>query len=226
MSDPARDDPGAPIARDPAPAHGPGRPLAAPLIAAAAAALLIAVAVLSIEAYHDRTRTAEGDRKASEGRLVERRALEAAHAAQLSSYRWIDPQTRTRLAVPIERAMELVAGELRAAHPDQPASLVPAVAPAHDQATAPAVWGPPVGAAAADPTAGAAAADPSASPAAADPSAGTAAADPTAGTAAADPSAGAAAADPTAGAAATAAGGAAASAAAADAGPTTEGGAR
>ena len=118
------------------------------LTAAVAIAVLLYVAVLLVQAYYESTVAAEETRKVLQGRLVERRALEAKHAEQLSTYRWID-ESRTRAAVPIERAMALVAGELEAARPGQPATLVPAVTPAHDQATAPAVWGPPVGSGAA-----------------------------------------------------------------------------
>jgi hypothetical protein len=116
------------------------------LTIAVAAAIVVYLAAVSIEAYYDSTVATERTRKTLEGRQVERRALEQKHREQLSTYRWADPEQRTRVVVPIERAMELCASELAAARPGQPATLVPAVTPAHNQPTAPAIWGQPTGA--------------------------------------------------------------------------------
>ena len=115
-----------------------------------AIAMVVYLAALLARAYYDRTVADEAQRKTLRGRLVERRALESKHEEQLSIYHWADPDRRTRIAIPIERAMQLVAGELAATSPEQPKSLVPAVTPAHDQPTAPAVWGRPTGAPSAD----------------------------------------------------------------------------
>ena len=115
---------------------------------AIAAAVLVYLAAVLIQAYDDHTVTVERSQKTLEGRMVERRTLAAKHDQQLSTYHRVDPNDPTRVAIPIERALELVAAELAAARPGQPATLVPAVTPAHDRATAPAIWGRPTGAAA------------------------------------------------------------------------------
>ncbi len=115
--------------------------------AVVAIAVTLYLAAVLLRAYYDRTVADEQLRKTLDGRLVQRQTLEAKHREQLSTYHWADPKDRTRVVVPLDRAMQLVADELAAASPGQPASLVPAVTPAHDQPTAPAVWGWPTGAA-------------------------------------------------------------------------------
>ncbi len=106
---------------------------------AIAAAIVLYILVVLLHSYYENSVAAEAERKLIEGRTIELGELDSKQRGQLRSCQAVDPATPDRVTLSIERAMELVVDEFTAAVPGQPATLVPAVTPSHDQATAAAV---------------------------------------------------------------------------------------
>jgi hypothetical protein len=82
-----------------------------------AGALILLVTVLLLHAYFYSAAEAELNRKVSSVASPELARMRAEHLEALSSYRWVD-QTGGVVAIPIERAMALIAAESRAANRD------------------------------------------------------------------------------------------------------------
>jgi len=82
-------------------------------VAVAVGALVLVALVFWIEALYQRTVEAERERKVVAQEPVELRTVEAGQIDQLREYRWVD-RAQGVVAVPIERAMELVVAEGRA----------------------------------------------------------------------------------------------------------------
>ena len=85
------------------------RPGPTVVVAAVGLALLVSVGLL-LEVLYRRTAEREAFRKTVVEAPLEVSTLRAADHMRLSQYRWVDP-TQGVVAVPIERAMELVAAE-------------------------------------------------------------------------------------------------------------------
>jgi hypothetical protein len=77
------------------------------------AAILLFAAIVFLQAYFARAERAEYQRKVVSQRSEELATVQAAQEAQLHGYRWVD-RARGVAAIPIDRAMALVAGELPA----------------------------------------------------------------------------------------------------------------
>jgi hypothetical protein len=77
------------------------------LIVAAVGAILIFVAVVSLEAWFYRTEESERVVKVYSQVPEDLAGLRATQREQLSGYRWVD-QARGTVSIPIDRAMELV----------------------------------------------------------------------------------------------------------------------
>ncbi len=92
------------------------------------AAILLFVAIVFLQAYFAREEQAEHQRKVVSQRSEELATVQAAQEAQLSGYRWVD-RARGIAAIPIDRAMALVAREL----PARAGAPVPPPAPAGEQ---------------------------------------------------------------------------------------------
>ena len=75
------------------------------------AAILLFAAIVFLQAYFARAERDEYQRKVVSQRSEELATLQAAQEAQLSGYRWVD-RARGIAAIPIDRAMALVAREL------------------------------------------------------------------------------------------------------------------
>ena len=88
------------------------------------AAILLFAAIVFLQAYFARAERAEYERKVVSQPSEELAILKTAQAAQLSGYRWVD-RARGIAAIPIDRAMALVAGEL----PSRGEASAPAPAP-------------------------------------------------------------------------------------------------
>ncbi len=89
------------------------------------AAVLIFVAIVLLQAGFAKLQRDEWQRKVVAPKPEELAAARADQEQQLSGYRWVDRE-RGVVAIPIERAMELVAREL----PSRGAAPAPAPAPA------------------------------------------------------------------------------------------------
>jgi hypothetical protein len=105
--------------RDPAPSHtidlADSDPKSGPTAVAAAVGTLVLVAgVFWIEALYRETAEAERERKVVSQEPAELRTVEAAQIDQLHGYRWVD-RSQGVVAIPIERAMELVIQDAAAA---------------------------------------------------------------------------------------------------------------
>lgn len=88
---------------------GPNGPITV-LVGIVSAILLVAVIVL-LQAHFYRAEQAENQRKRAAMAPEEFSRLRAEQQALLHAYRWIDPQ-KSVVAIPIDRAMKLVAAEL------------------------------------------------------------------------------------------------------------------
>lgn len=75
------------------------------------AAILLFAAIVFLQAYFARAERAEYERKVVSQRSEELAGVQAAQEAQLGGYRWVD-RAHGVTAIPIERAMALVAAEL------------------------------------------------------------------------------------------------------------------
>jgi hypothetical protein len=75
--------------------------------------LFFAVILLGLQAYYAKAERDELDRKVLLQPFEERERLRAEQLERLRTYRWVDREAG-RVAIPIERAMDLVAEELRA----------------------------------------------------------------------------------------------------------------
>ena len=102
---------------------------------ALAAAVVLYILVVLLHSYYESTVAAEAERKLIEGRTIELRDLDAKQRKQLERCQPEDPANPDRFTLSIEAAMKLVVDDFARGA----ATLVPAVTPSHDQATAPAV---------------------------------------------------------------------------------------
>jgi hypothetical protein len=75
------------------------------------AAILLFAAIVFLQAYFARAERDEYQRKVVSQRSEELATVQAAQAAQLNGYRWVD-RARGIAVIPIDRAMALVAREL------------------------------------------------------------------------------------------------------------------
>jgi hypothetical protein len=82
------------------------------LIVGAVAVILLAVAIVLLQVLFYRTSEAERWRKVVSQQPEELRQVQAEQLDRLNSYRWIDEQNGV-VAIPIDRAMELVVKEAR-----------------------------------------------------------------------------------------------------------------
>jgi hypothetical protein len=73
--------------------------------------LIVVVTVVGLQAYFFRAQTEELDTKVVERAPENRERVRTEQEVELSTYRWIDRNAGT-VAIPIERAMDLVAAEL------------------------------------------------------------------------------------------------------------------
>jgi hypothetical protein len=73
--------------------------------------LIVVVTVLGLQAYFFRAQTQEFDTKVVQRIPEDRELVRTEQRAQISNYRWIDRDSG-KVAIPIERAMDLVAAEL------------------------------------------------------------------------------------------------------------------
>jgi hypothetical protein len=73
--------------------------------------LLFAMTLFALQAYFGRVTKEEFDAKFMEQTPAELQALRVEQREQLSTYRWLD-QERNVVAIPIDRAMKLVAREM------------------------------------------------------------------------------------------------------------------
>jgi hypothetical protein len=115
--------------------HGPGRdeadvdPRTAPTAYVTAMfAVVFVIVLLGLQAYFGRVVSEEERTKVVETRSKPLADVRAEQRARLAEYRWVAKDTGV-LAVPIERAMDLVAAELAARAPAPAASPAPASAP-------------------------------------------------------------------------------------------------
>jgi hypothetical protein len=88
------------------------------LVAAVGVALLLVI-ILLLEVMYQRTVEAENYRKVIAEQPQELRSLRATQLEQLNGYRWVD-QPAGVAAIPIDRAMELVIKDYRAAGAVEP----------------------------------------------------------------------------------------------------------
>lgn len=93
------------------------------------AAILLFAAIVFLQAYFARAERGEYERKVVSQRSEELATVQAAQESQLSGYRWMD-RARGIAAIPIDRAMALVARELPARGEMPPAASPPAPLPA------------------------------------------------------------------------------------------------
>jgi hypothetical protein len=82
------------------------------LVVGAVGIIMLAVVILLLEVLFHRTTEAERWRKVVSQQPEELRRVQAEQLDRLNSYRWIDEQNGV-VAIPIERAMELVVQEAR-----------------------------------------------------------------------------------------------------------------
>lgn len=94
------------------PGEGDPEPLATVTTLIVGAALVLII-VIGLQALFYKTRDEEVARKAGSGEPQEVALLRAAQREKLASYRWVD-KANGLVAIPIERAMEMVEAESRA----------------------------------------------------------------------------------------------------------------
>ena len=87
------------------------------------------VLVILLHSYYGHEFRAEVARKVIAQPSVGVDQVRAEQLHQINEYRWIDPKTKV-VAIPIERAMELVVAEARAKHAAAPAANNAAASPA------------------------------------------------------------------------------------------------
>ncbi|HZN54614.1 MAG TPA: hypothetical protein VFB67_04770 [Candidatus Polarisedimenticolaceae bacterium] len=85
--------------------------------------ILLVVIVYAVQGLYESAQRAELEKKVVSQVPEELRSLRAAQRARLAEMRWVDRE-RGVIAIPIERAMELMAAD-----PDPAAPVVPAAGP-------------------------------------------------------------------------------------------------